>query len=190
MLNLILYQSLDRTRNYRSILGSKQKLSKFAPSSTTPEAKNLALNSPSKGIVDQDCLINYAGCEGNSKSAYCRAYFICLIVLQVINFSYSIQASLSSHCIRYNISVLPTAFKMFPQMEKLTPFNYHQWKEDMESFLRTKLLFRLTQEIEAVPILNHDKENYLNRLGEAHGYVSLSDSRCLDFHIQGSKTPK
>ena len=75
-------------------------------------------------------------------------------------------------------------------MEKLTSFNYHQWKEDMERFLHTKLLFKLTEEIEVVPILNHDKEKYLNRLGEAHGYLSLSVSRDLHFHIQGLKIPK
>ena len=36
----------------------KKNLSKIAPSSTAPEAKNLPLNIPSKGIVDQACLIN------------------------------------------------------------------------------------------------------------------------------------
>ena len=53
----------------RSPIGSC--LSKIAPSSTTPEAENLPLNIPSKGIVDQSFLINYDACEGNSKSAYC-----------------------------------------------------------------------------------------------------------------------
>ena len=60
----------------------------------------------------------------------------------------------------------------------------------MESFLRTKLLFRLTEETEAMPILNHDKEKYLNRLGEAHGYLFLSVSQDLHFHIQELNTPK
>ena len=46
-------------------------------------------------------------------------------------------------------------------VEPLTSFNYHQWKEDMEGLLRTKKLFRLTEEIEAEPILNHDKEKVL-----------------------------
>ena len=40
-----------------------------APSSTAPEAENLPLNIPSKGIVDQACLINYAGCDENLKCA-------------------------------------------------------------------------------------------------------------------------
>ena len=49
----------------------KKKLSKIAPSSTAPEAENLPLNIPSKGIVDQACLINYAGCDENCNSANC-----------------------------------------------------------------------------------------------------------------------
>ena len=30
-------------------------------------------------------------------------------------------------------------------VEPLTPFNYHQWKEDMGVLLYTKKLFRLTE---------------------------------------------
>ena len=45
-------------------------------------------------------------------------------------------------------------------MEQLTSFNYHQWKEDRESLLHTKKLYRLTMELEVEPILNHDKERY------------------------------
>ena len=75
-------------------------------------------------------------------------------------------------------------------VEPLTPFNYHQWKEDMEVLLRLKELFRLTEEVEAVPILNHDKEKYLNMLNESHGYLFSLVSRDLRFHIQGLNTPK
>ena len=53
-----------------------KKMSKISPSSNTPEVENLPLNIPSKGIVDQACLINYVGCEENSKSAGCRPYFV------------------------------------------------------------------------------------------------------------------
>ena len=49
---------------------------------------------------------------------------------------------------------------MAHSMEKLTSFNYYQWKEDMESLLHTKKIYRLTMELEAKPILNNDKENY------------------------------
>ena len=63
-----------------SYLDQKKKMSKIDPSSTAPEAENLPLNIPSKGIVDQYCLINYAGCDENSKSADYRPYFVYLIV--------------------------------------------------------------------------------------------------------------
>ena len=66
--------------NIDAYLDNNKKLSKFSPSSTAPKAENLPLNIPSKGIVDQACLINYAGCEENSKSAGCQTYFVCLIV--------------------------------------------------------------------------------------------------------------
>ena len=60
----------------------------------------------------------------------------------------------------------------------------------MEGLFRTKKLFRLTEETEAKPILNHDKEKYFNQLDEAFRYLSLSISRDLHFHIKGLKTPK
>ena len=79
---------------------------------------------------------------------------------------------------------------MVHPVEPLTPFNYHQWKEYMVVMLCTKQLFRLIEEIEAVPALENDKEKYLNRLDEAHGHLLSSVSRDLQFHIQGLKTPK
>ena len=92
---------------------------------------------------------------------------------------HSLQESLSSHCICYRSSVLLTASKMDISVEPLTPFNYHRWMKDMEVLLHTKKLFRLTEEIEAVPVLNHDKEKYWNRLDEAHGYLFSSVSQDL-----------
>ena len=69
-------------------------------------------------------------------------------------------------------------------MDLLSPFNYHQWKEDMETKLHSKV-FRLTMEIEAEPILNQDKEKYWNRLDEAYGCLCLSISQDILFHING-----
>ena len=40
-------------------------------SSTAPEAEGLPLNTPSKWTIDQDCLINYAGCDENLKCVGC-----------------------------------------------------------------------------------------------------------------------
>ena len=75
-------------------------------------------------------------------------------------------------------------------MELLTPFNYHQWKEDMEMQLRSKRCFRLTMETEAELVHYVNKEKYLNRLDEAYGCFFLSISQDLLFHIKGLKTPK
>ena len=48
---------------YRSHAGLNCFLSKIAPSITAPEAEGLPLNTPSKGVVDQACLINNDGCD-------------------------------------------------------------------------------------------------------------------------------
>ena len=75
-----------------------------------------------------------------------------------------LQATLSSHCIRYSSSVLPTTFEMAHQIELLTPFNYHQWKVDMVVMLRTKGLFRLIEEAKEEPDSYKDKAKYMDRL--------------------------
>ena len=75
-------------------------------------------------------------------------------------------------------------------VEPLTPFNYHQWKDDMVVMLRTKQLFRLIEETEEEPDSDKDKAKYMSRLDEAHGHLLSSVSRDLRFHIQELKTPK
>ena len=79
---------------------------------------------------------------------------------------------------------------MAHKIELLTPFNYHQWKEDMKILLRTKHLFRLIEETEEEPESNKDKSKYMNRLDEAIGLMQFSVSRDLQFHIQDLDTPK
>ena len=72
----------------------------------------------------------------------------------------------------------------------LTPFNYHQWKEDIEIQLHSKGLYKVTMDMEVE--LNHvvDKAKYWNKLDEAYGFICLSISKDLLFHISGLKTPK
>ena len=53
---------------------------------------------------------------------------------------------------------------MAPPMDLLTPFNYHQWKEDMEMQIHSKRLYKLIMETEKEPIHYVDKEKYWNRL--------------------------
>ena len=75
-------------------------------------------------------------------------------------------------------------------VEPLTPFNYHQWKDDMKVLLRTKYLFRLIEETEEDPESDKYKAKYMNRLDEAHGLLLSSASRDIQFHIQDLETPK
>ena len=102
--------------------------------------------------------------------------FDCVTGYQLL-LQHSLQAALSSHHIRYSSSVLPITFEMAHQIELLTPFNYHQWKDDMIVLLRTKHLFRLIEETEEEPESNKDKAKYMNRLDEAIGLMRSSVSR-------------
>ena len=78
---------------------------------------------------------------------------------------------------------------MSPTMELLTPFNYHQWKGDMEIQLCAKGLYRATMDTEEDP--NHvvDKARLFNKMDEAFGFLCLSISKDLLFHpgIEDSK---
>ena len=56
--------------------------------------------------------------------------------------------------------------------------------------LCSKILFKLTMEVEKDPTHYVDKEKYWNRIDEARGCLCLSISRDLVFHINGLKTPK
>ena len=103
---------------------------------------------------------------------------------------HSLQATSSSHCISYSSSGFLITFKMAHPVEPLTPFNYHQWKDDMRVLLCTKHRFRLIEETEEEPELDKDKAKYMNRLDEAHGLLLSSVSRDLRFHIQDLETPK
>ena len=75
-------------------------------------------------------------------------------------------------------------------VELLTPFNYHQWKDDMRVLLHTKHLFTIIEEIEEEPESDKDKAKYMNMIDESHGHLLSLVSKYLWFHIQELKTPK
>ena len=79
---------------------------------------------------------------------------------------------------------------MASSIELLTPFNYHQWKGDMDIHLRAKGLYIVTMKTEEEP--NHvvDKARFFNKMDEAFGFLCLSISKDLLFHLSGLKTPK
>ena len=75
-------------------------------------------------------------------------------------------------------------------VDLLTPFNFHSSKGDMEIQLRSRGLYRVTMDTEDDPGTNIDKSRFLNKNDEAFGFLCLSISRDLLFHLAGLKTPK
>ena len=75
-------------------------------------------------------------------------------------------------------------------VDLLTPFNFHSWKGDMEIQRRSKGLYKLTMDTEEEPGSAIDKSRFLNKKDEAFGFLCLSVSRDLLFHLSGLKTPK
>ena len=77
-----------------------------------------------------------------------------------------------------------------PSSNLLTPFNYHQWKEDIEITLCSKVLYRVTMGMDPNPNAAVDKSKYWNKLDEAYGFLRLSISKDLLLHLSVLKTPK
>ena len=72
----------------------------------------------------------------------------------------------------------------------LTSFNYVDWREDMQVFLRKLGLCRMKMGREIEPHRPTEKNKFLNRLDEAFGFLCNHISRDLLFHLEGLKTPK
>ena len=79
---------------------------------------------------------------------------------------------------------------MASSIELLTPFNFHSWKGDMEIQLHARGLYRVTMDTEEEPTSVTDKAILLNKKDEAFGFLFLSISMDLLFHLLGLKTPK
>ena len=79
---------------------------------------------------------------------------------------------------------------MASTLDHLTPFNYNQWKEDMEIQLHSKGLYRVTMNTETEPNAIMEDIKYWNELDEAYGFLCLSISKYLLFHIMGLKNLK
>ena len=71
----------------------------------------------------------------------------------------------------------------------LTPFNFFEWKVDMEILLRVKGLYRVTMASEVEPNTAADKIKWHNRRDEAYVLLCLSISRDLLFHTNGMTSP-
>ena len=72
----------------------------------------------------------------------------------------------------------------------LTPFNYLDWRADMQIMLHNKGLYRVPMGKEVKPQQPLEKSKYLNKLDEAFGFMCIHISKELLFHLDGLKTPK
>ena len=81
-------------------------------------------------------------------------------------------------------------FDMASSVELLTPFNFHQWKGDMEIQLCARGLYWVTIDTEEGTTHVIDKARFFNKKDEALGFLCLSISKDLLFHLSGFKTPK
>ena len=67
----------------------------------------------------------------------------------------------------------------------LTPFNFFEWKAEMEIFFRVKGLYKVTMETDTEHNAATEKIKWHNKRDEAYGLLCLSISRDLLFHIDG-----
>ena len=71
----------------------------------------------------------------------------------------------------------------------LNPFNFFEWKAEMDILLRDKFLYKVTMETREYPNLFADKIKWHSRRHEAYGLLSLSISRDLLFHLDALPSP-
>ena len=71
----------------------------------------------------------------------------------------------------------------------MTPFNFFEWKAEIEILLREKYLYRVTMATEVDPNAAAEKIKWHNRRDEAYGLLCLSISRYLLFQIDGLTSP-
>ena len=79
---------------------------------------------------------------------------------------------------------------MASSVDLLTPFNFHQWKGDMEIPLHARGLYWVTMDTEEEPTHVIDKARFLNKKDEAFSFLCLSISKDHLFHLLGLKAPK
>ena len=72
----------------------------------------------------------------------------------------------------------------------LNPYNFHTWKNKMELQLHSKGLHRVTMDTKVEPGSAIEKSRFLNKKDEAFGFLCLSISDDLLFHLTDMKKPK
>lgn len=61
----------------------------------------------------------------------------------------------------------------FPKASILTPYDYHERKDQMAWYLHQKELYMITMAVEVELTLAIEKSRYLNRMDEAHGSICM-----------------
>ena len=65
----------------------------------------------------------------------------------------------------------------------LTPFNYLDWRADMQIVLHNKGLYKVTMGREVKPQQRLEKSKYLNKLDEEFGFMCIHISKELLFTV-------
>ena len=109
------------------------KLSNSSKIQHCTRSQGLPLNTPSKELVDQAFLIDYAGCDESLKCAGCSTLHcpFCCDFQVFKRWKHSLQQ-----------------IQMASSVDILTPFNFHSWKGDMEIQLCSRGLYRVTMDTE------------------------------------------
>ena len=67
----------------------------------------------------------------------------------------------------------------------LTSSNYFSWKSRIEDVLRSRGILKITSGKETKPTNANNKIKWANRCDEARGFIGMSISTDLRFHISG-----
>ena len=69
-----------------------------------------------------------------------------------------------------------------------TPFNYHEWKENIGILLCSKGLYIVSFDLENDPNAIVEKYKWHNRFYEAYGFICFSIPPGIIFHLDGFTT--
>jgi hypothetical protein len=65
-------------------------------------------------------------------------------------------------------------FMFYSPIILLTPHNYLEWNPKIQIFLRSRVLYQITMEMEVDPNSTDGKNDFLNRQDMAIGFICLS----------------
>ena len=82
---------------------------------------------------------------------------------------------------------MENSYSLSPRI--LTPFNYIDWRVDMQLALHKLGYYRIILGREVDPHQPVGKKKFLNRLDEAFGYLCTHISKYLLFHLEVLRTP-